>query len=502
MDGSVAEEEKWEEEKWEKEAARQEAEKRTTAERRLEKNISSIADPRDGRKYRAVKIDGETWMAENLNYQTDSSWCYGDDTANCDKYGRLYAWRAARQACPPGWHLPAIREWGRLTSAVTRGDYVCVIVVVMGEELVGGARAGTRLKAKNGWRYDDDCPGADNYLCTDEYGFSALPGGYRKSGADYAAFLDDDDSTGQSTGIVKFREGNSAGYWWTSTDDGYTSDRAKYIEMKSFGMFDYTMRKTFGLSARCVLGESDLPTEEERRRKHEDEQRKKQEMFERWEKEERERQKKKWPRAKNVPAYFTDSRDGRKYRAVTIGGKTWMAENLNYQADSSRCYNDSDSYCEKYGRLYDWDAAMKVCPAGWHLPSISEWDRLGQAAGGIVKPDSTRGKHDRNWFISWHEAGLKLKAGSGWRDNVNGTDEYGFSALPGGYRFNYGGRFKNAGSYGYWWTATEFDAHNADFQEMKYAAGVGYGASDFNNKDHGRSVRCVKDATPRKGAAP
>jgi uncharacterized protein (TIGR02145 family) len=405
-------------------------------------------------------------MAENLNYQTDSSWCYGGDAANCAQYGRLYAWRAARQACPPGWHLPAKKEWNDIifrASSDGGGDAFSM----------GGQNSGTLLRAKSGWKHSSD--GGSG---TDKYGFSALPGGSSKSGED------------------RFGGAGSVGLWWTSKDENYTSYDANciYIVYDYSGVhYDNSCSKNSGLSVRCVLGESDLPTEEERRKKHEEERRKKQEMFERWEKEEKERQKKEGARAKNVPAYFTDSRDGRKYRAVTIGGKTWMAENLNYQSDSSRCYNDSDSYCEKYGRLYDWDAAIKVCPAGWHLPSRSEWDRLGQAAGGIVKPDSTWGKHDRNWFISWHEAGLKLKAGSGWKDNGNGTDEYGFSALPGGFRFYINGRLKNVGSYGYWWTATEFDAHNADFQEMKYADGVGYGASDFNNKDFERSVRCVKD---------
>jgi len=68
-----------------------------------------------------------------------------------------------------------------------------------------------------------------------------------------------------------------------------------------------------------------------------------------------------------------DKRDGQKYRT---------AQNMNYKINSSWCYNDSDSYCKKYGRLYDWNTANKACPAGWHLPSRSEWDALVNAAGG------------------------------------------------------------------------------------------------------------------------
>jgi hypothetical protein len=105
------------------------------------------------------------------------------------------------------------------------------------------------------------------------------------------------------------------------------------------------------------------------------------------------------------------------YKTVTVGGKTWMAENLNVKTDGSWCYDNKESNCEKYGRLYSWNAAMTACPAGWHLPSRDEWGELAKAAGGRWKY-GTGGK-----------AGKKLKAKSGWNGKGNGTDDYGFSAL-------------------------------------------------------------------------
>jgi uncharacterized protein (TIGR02145 family) len=170
---------------------------------------------------------------------------------------------------------------------------------------------------------------------------------------------------------------------------------------------------------------------------------------------------------------FTDKRDGKTYRRVAIGGKTWMAENLNYETEKSWCYDNKESNCNKYGRLYDWKTAMTACPAGWHLPSNAEWDGLVGAAGG----ETTAGK--------------KLKSISdGWNDNGNGTDEYGFSALPGGNRFS-GGGFRNAGYNGVWWAATENGAGIAYYRNMNYFDD--YVGSGSNYKSYAWSVRCVGD---------
>jgi len=182
--------------------------------------------------------------------------------------------------------------------------------------------------------------------------------------------------------------------------------------------------------------------------------------------------------AKSAPAApvkevgtFTDTRDGQTYKTAKMpDGKTWMAENLRFKAAKSRCYDKAEANCVKYGRLYDWNLAKTVCPSGWHLPTQKEWAELIAAVGSET-------------------AGKKLKAASGWSDNGNGTDDYGFSALPGGSVFSEGDPYP-AGAGGYWWTSTG-EGYSASYLYM-YTGNDDVGANSIGTGD-GHSVRCVMD---------
>jgi uncharacterized protein (TIGR02145 family) len=185
---------------------------------------------------------------------------------------------------------------------------------------------------------------------------------------------------------------------------------------------------------------------------------------------------------------FTDSRDGKTYKTVSIERHTWMAENLNYQTSSgSWCYDNISSNCDYYGRLYDWNTAKKACFSGWRLPTRQDWDELGKIVGGVKEPDDEGN-------INWYGAGKTLKAKSYWYDNGNGTDDYGFSAMPGGVRHYDNGRFVNSGYFGFWWTATEY-ANGSDSAYLWNMRHYNDFASEFfDNKDYGMSVRCRKDS--------
>jgi uncharacterized protein (TIGR02145 family) len=179
---------------------------------------------------------------------------------------------------------------------------------------------------------------------------------------------------------------------------------------------------------------------------------------------------------------FTDPRDGRTYRTVKIGGQVWMAENLAYNAEGGKAYGNDPANGAKYGRLYNWETAMKVCPQGWHLPSNEEWDTLVRFADGST---GTESPYDSK------TAGKKLKAKRGWNNDGNGTDELGFSALPGGYGLS-NGSFVDVGDFGYWWSATENDSGSAYSRNVDYDdEGADWGDYD---KDGLLSVRCVQDA--------
>lgn len=169
---------------------------------------------------------------------------------------------------------------------------------------------------------------------------------------------------------------------------------------------------------------------------------------------------------------FTDARDSLTYKTVEIGSQVWMAENLAYKPSKGNywAYNNKQSNAKKYGYLYNWHTAQNVCPTGWHLPSDEEWALLTEFAG--------------------KNEGAKLKANSGWSNNGNGTDDYGFSAIPGSFRRN-GGLFGSINDFGGWWTTTASNASNAYIRYMK--SNSNNVSKRYHVKRWGFSVRCLKD---------
>jgi len=174
---------------------------------------------------------------------------------------------------------------------------------------------------------------------------------------------------------------------------------------------------------------------------------------------------------------FTDPRDGKVYKTVTIGTQVWMAENLAFAPSSGNywAYDNDSSNVASYGYLYDWETALNVSPAGWHLPSDDEWTALttylmgDSVAGGKMKEVGTA-----HWISP----------------NAGATNSSGFTALPGGSRAT-NGSFYNMGEIGLFWSSSGYNASSAWIRIMgSNDAGV---YRDFVNKSPGLSVRCLKD---------
>ncbi len=158
-------------------------------------------------------------------------------------------------------------------------------------------------------------------------------------------------------------------------------------------------------------------------------------------------------------------KNGNTYKTVKIGDQVWMAENLNYETSSgSWCYDDDPANCEKYGRLYDWETAITVCPKGWRLPSKEDFDILLDNFGG-----------------EGEEAYNALKDGG----------SSGFSALFGGWRGS-SGSFDYVGKNGSWWSSSENEAVSAWGLDV-YGDDQSAYMSSSNHKEWGFSVRCLQD---------
>ncbi|MCX6239242.1 MAG: fibrobacter succinogenes major paralogous domain-containing protein [Bacteroidia bacterium] len=187
--------------------------------------------------------------------------------------------------------------------------------------------------------------------------------------------------------------------------------------------------------------------------------------------------------------------DGNVYNTVTIGTQVWMDENLKVTkytdgvaiplvtdnrtwSKPGYCWyeNDEATYKNTYGALYNWHAVNtgKLCPTGWHVPSDAEWTTLTDFLGGK------------------DVAGGKLKSITGWKSpNIVATNESGFTALPGGYRYFLYSSFKSIGNEGYWWSSTEHATFKAFYRKARnYYNDLG---SYYENEANGFSVRCIMD---------
>jgi uncharacterized protein (TIGR02145 family) len=486
--------------------------------------------------YNTVMIGEQCWMAENINVgiRINSSQppsdnniiekhCYNDLETNCDLYGGTYKWNEMMQyttyqsgkgICPPGWHIPSNTEWNVLSTY-----------------LGGWLQAGGKMKETGTKHWS-----TPNSEATNSSGFSAIPNNDQgqiatwmgstvcegnnatnreanfytpylypntwcsksmvQGEASVRCLMDDSlklasvttlpvtdiaDGFAYSGGEVVPDGGTDViakGICWSthpcpSINDEHTVENGGYGSFTGIlsGLMSdsvYYVRAYANNSAGVAYGnERSLSTA---------------------------------VHGIPCPDLIAFEFENRSYHTVQIGNQCWMKENLNVgdrisgileQSDNSiiekYCYNNLEENCEIYGGLYQWEEAMQyssvqgqqgICPAGWHIPVLKEWDTLVEYLGGN------------------EVAGGKLKdfGTSIWSSpNTGATNESGFSALPSGIRNLYSpnGNFEALGSSATFWSS------NADFDPYYWTYDLDFNSTGVNkvsfHNNSGLSIRCIRN---------
>ena len=425
----------------------------------------TMKDPRDGKTYKTTELNGQTWMAENLNYagnKVGKSFCYGNDEDICEIFGRLYTREAAMNSadcgtsdlcrlgegpiqgiCPAGWHIPSVAE-----------------INALWDELDSNVNSWVSMK---GWAIDR--AGGDSY------GLSFIPAGM--------------------DGAHGFQHLDSIASMWLYSPNGSQNYLVLNSETDKVFISDYSSYAS--VSVRCVKGEAVLPSSSSYSSSS-------------LSSSSSSSSSKSLPTSsydyysiieKNGDQFspvadygtLTDPRDGQTYKTVEVKGRVWMAENLNFAGNDSLpivkqnsiCYNDTSITCELFGRLYSREGAMNsdtcgynhacslgdtvqgACPDGWHIPSLSEAEDLN--------------------VLSYSS----LASMTGWR--VIGEDSYGLSFLPTGNKR--GDNFSNIGLSAFMWVNTpgakqRYFVVNGNDERVLIHQGI-------NDTALYLSIRCVKD---------
>ncbi len=437
-------------------------------------DYGSMTDPRDGKTYKTVVVNGQLWMAENLNYagnNVGTAVCYDDDDFRCEQYGRLYSRDAAMDdsrceyqsscdlgsdpiqgICPDGWHIPTVEEMNDLVDFV--GTYA------------------SRYKSKeSNWRYDDG---------TDTYGLSFLGSGnwdskdgfediykYEVTWAYYPDTYQHYLLVGGSDGTVSIISYKNTEY--------FSSVRCISDEAPVYYSSSARSSSSYSSSSSSYSGpwSSENPSSSFSIDSKED-------LF----------------NPNLTYGTMKDPRDGKEYKTIEFNGQTWMAENLNFSDSSivplleghNTCYHEIESECELFGRLYDRIAAMNdsrcdfkedcdlgdgpiqgICPDGWHVLTYDE-------ANSMIS------------YVGANNYARRIISAKGWGESVNGDNTYGLSFIAPGTRD--GNNYDSKGGLAYYWVYRASIDQNYLFI---HGTNETIATNDYNNQRLSLPVRCIKD---------
>ena len=438
-----------------------------------------LKDPRDGKTYKTVVVNGQLWMAENLNYADNNvgtAVCYSDNLNNCDQYGRLYSRDAAMDdsrckylsdcdlgngpiqgICPDGWHIPTVEDMENLVDFI--GDNVSRYKSTGSTWNYGGGvdTYGLSFLGAGNWDSDDGFEDLHRYEVTwayypNTYQHYLLLGGP----SDLVSVVDYKDSEYYSS--VRCVKGSMRP---VSSSSSYSSSSYRSSSSYSSSSSSYSgpwssesPSSSFSISSKEDLFNPDL-----------------------------------------TYGTMTDPRDGKKYKTIEFNGQIWMAENLNFSDSSivplleghNTCYHEKESECELFGRLYDRVAAMNdsecdfkegcelgddpiqgICPSGWHVLTYNEASSMKDFVGSNYAE--------------------KIMSAKGWGTSVAGENTYGLSFIAPGTRD--GGNYDSKGGLAYYWIYTP-----SYYQNYLYINGDNETISlnTYNSQRLSLPIRCIKD---------
>ena len=501
----------------------------------------SLIDTRDNQVYGTVEINGECWMAENLNYGTQvtlssgqsdngsvEKYCYGDDQANCDTYGGLYTWdemmdytttESGTGICPSGWHIPSDAVWFAMESSldpsvtdpntndVFRGTSLGTSLLVGGSsgldiQMGGTVYQGTSFAglndftnfftsseiANNYWNrlFASSNTGVNRVSLTKAFGayVRCIQDTYSEptclplpSQADAGA--DQLEIQADSTQLAAAVPSSGTGIW-TSDVGGVFSDPSSATSM-FYGIPGNEYQLTWMVSTICETT-SDIVLISFADTSSQ-------------------------PQIECGTALL-DTRDNQLYATVEIDDRCWMAENLNYgtmitpttgQSDNSTiekyCYDNSQSNCDTYGGLYLWDEMMDytsteesqgICPDGWHIPSDAEWYAMENFLDPTINdPDSVgpRGINIATKLVQGGSSGFAMQYSGTYYNIAN----------------QFYGIWTHSPMFGNYNTSTE-NGVNAWIRIINQSSTSVYRQAD--SKGLGNAVRCVEDYVPQPPCSP
>jgi uncharacterized protein (TIGR02145 family) len=391
----------------------------------------------DGNVYQTVTIGTQVWMAANLKV---THYRNGEALPNVT-VNATWAGLTTGAYCEYNNDVNNVATYGRLYNWYAAVDSRNIAPIgwhvasdaewqTLVDYLGFGTVAGGKMKEAGTTHWTIPNTGATN-----ESGFTALPGGYRYANGTYGGMS------------------NNAAYW-SSTESNSLFAWYRRLDYNNTGIYRYDNNKVYGISVRCVKDAEPTPV--------------------------------------------TDI-DGNVYQTVTIGTQVWMTENLkvthysngdsipNVTVDTwadlttgAYCnYNNDVNNAVTYARLYNWYAVndnRNIAPAGWHVPSDAEWQTLVDYLGGITAV--VGGKMKEAGYAHWFSP------------NTGATNESGYSALPGGYRY-YDGTYSDMGFSAGFWSSTEYISYYSWCQYLNCSSSEVI--RSFGNRSSGFSIRCVMD---------